>query len=274
MKTTAAVTYTKDPDVVYDEDVVIKIEQPFSDTQLDLGDVQTMLTMALSGVSATTYNSAGTSVQLYANGDALVTLVLYVYVNKADLIPELIPSTGTLTHIDDVVVTKEFTKIFERDNSVDLGYRFISHDTDWMSKAITSFGLVLVPQPDLTIQGTTFKTTRDIFGVIRTKLKVPALVYSLVFTAKKSEGYAIPDSISITSKWSSDGSTYSSAEDISVPQYVADALDTCESTGELVKGDSLVIVGGEDISEPKPTPTVTIAYDTCTGKKLGTKTVG
>jgi len=275
MITTHNVTYTREEDVT--ESLEIKIESAFSEATANFDDLQSMLTLALSGISAKTYSTANNLVTLGANGDATVRLPLFVFVNKPGFIPVVQSNIGEATFVEESFLAREFNKIFELDTELPLGYRVTDFTPKWVSDVVTSLGNVIAPPP-LTVSGTKLLSPYTIFGVLRINATLPVYIYEVVFTVTKESRYSLEDvSLSVTAsvgnvntETSTDSNSAATATDIEIPDSVIAALDPCDNTKELAGGTTVAQSSSDD---PDKKQKVQIAYDTCNGKVLGTRKI-
>lgn len=239
---------------------------------LSLADLEDMVAMARSGISATAYLAKSCPATV-VDGNVVVPLTIYVWPSHGQeyLLTSALPSITAIGEAVAIEQPRDFDLIIASTDSVDLPCLAKSARVSWQSPAILANGkqiehpdlfgydlahghLVLLSDEHGPINR--LHLARSCFGVLRVRCTAVGYSHALTLTIPKGDA-AVDFSEVITANWTMvDGSIAATTLELSLPACVETLLAACE--------DDTII--GEHTGKTKDRKTrKQLRYSTCTG---------
>lgn len=243
--------------------------------ELTLTDLEAMVSLARSGISAKTYIAQNCPATV-ADGNVIVALRLFAWPSHRQdyTLTAAIPAMTAIGEPVAVEQERDFDVIVDGD-SVDLPCLAADARITWQSPAILANGQIIdtptisgydVDQGrmvDLTEKHgliNRLRLARSCFGVLRVRCTAIGYSHSLTITVPKNDTAITDFQETITGAWQlADGSTETTIMDVELPACVQTLLESCEDDTSV----------GDHIGSKKETKTKKqLRYSTCTGSVI------
>nr|WP_321465167.1 hypothetical protein [uncultured Desulfobulbus sp.] len=239
----------------------IELEQKaVSSAQLTDSDLQTMLAMAISGVSARAYKQPGCEAYIVGS-TAHADLALYVWPTRLDLAYSL---TASLLSVGDAVELRQerdFDLVVELADSVGLPFYSENIQATWQTPCYNARGEV-VAFPALITTPTKIELDATVFGVLRIRCTARGYSHSLSFFMAKDGVSSISNlTPTVTAAWGSGDDAQATSLDIDLPACLESLLAACKD-GTTYRESVYGSVDEDEDLVP------TIYYTPCSGRML------
>lgn len=241
--------------------------------QAGVDDLTQMWYFVLAGLSARYYRASACPASIDSDGIVTVPLSFYVFPSALDLQYEISASLGTIGQPVYEEVEREFDLVFDQQTERELGYAAKDISYEFLTPAYNEYGQPIA-RPTVTFADGKATLSAACFCVLRVRCLAMGYNYPLTLTLQKYEqdetedgemvweGYSIANIEStVQAVWLSNDELQSTELDIEIPECVSDYLATCDD-GELE--GQIGHQGGKRHL---------LFYSTCTGHKLGVRTI-
>lgn len=254
-----SIAYTG-PDSSTSADRIALEQQPVSSAQLTDRDLQTMLAMAISGVSARAYKQPGC--EAYVIGStAHADLELYVWPSRLGLVYSLSAALLTVGPALELRQSRDFDLVVAMTDSVDLPFYAEDVVATWQTPSYNARGAV-VDHPTLTITPTSIRLAAEVFGVLRIRCTACGYSHALTFAMAKDTVSSITNlKPTATVSWGSGDDAQATSLDIKLPACLESLLAACDD-GTTYRDSAYGSVDEEEELVPY------IYYTPCSGRML------
>jgi len=238
-------------------------QEPMADNSLTLDDLEQMLALVRSGVSARTYRPASCPASV-VEGSVLVPLDLWVWPVPIDLPYTLTPNQGDLGAAIAVSIEREFDLVIDFQRRVELP--FATSAISWQWTGIPCFDRMSneVPRPTVSAEPDAIMVDTEILGVLRIKCTAVGYLHTLQLEFVKGTNAITDVHCAVTASWQVNGEPMTANLPLDLPACAAQLLETCEG-GQLVRERAL-----GSVSREKPLRTV-VYYNDCDGSELAVR---
>ena len=231
-------------------------QQPVSSAVLTAADLQTMLAMAMAGISARAYKQPGCEAYIIGN-TAYAELALYVWPSRLDLAYTVSTTLLTVGQVTQLRQEREFDLVAGLADKVELPFYAENITATWQTPCYTADGLEVEP-PAITATPTALYLDAPVFGVLRIRCTACGYSQALLFEMPKTGNVSISNiRPRVTVSY---GTAQAVSIDIELPACLESLMAACED-GSTYRDHAF---GRVENDETVPA----IYYSPCTGYML------
>lgn len=201
-------------------------QEPVADNSLTLDDLEAMLALVRSGLSAQSYRPASCPASVVA-GVVIVPLDLWVWPVPLDLDYTLSPNLGVISAASAVEIEREFDLVIDFSRRVELP--FLTSALTWEWSDLPCFDRMSneVERPAVTVEPAALVVDAEIMGVLRIKCTAIGYLHTLRLDFAKGTDAITDIKAAVTASWRDNGETITESIDLKLPGCVEQLLASC-----------------------------------------------